>query len=76
MNTRSLLFVGTLLLPAGVALGAAGLANPAAELCVKDGAKVEIETAANGSESGMCVFPNGERIKEWAYFRNKHRTSR
>ena len=49
-------------------------ANAAADLCVKDGAKVEIETAPNGSQRGICVFPSGSRIAEWAYFRNKHRT--
>lgn len=60
----------------GLALvvAALALANPAAVLCQKDGATVVIEIAPNGSEHGVCVFPSGERINEWAYFRNKHRT--
>lgn len=64
---------GPLILAAS-ATGAESLSNPAAALCRADGANVVIETAPNGSQHGVCVFPSGERINEWAYFRNKHRT--
>jgi putative hemolysin len=50
-------------------------ANPAALLCVADGAQIVVETASNGSEHAVCVFPDGSRINAWAYFRNKHRTT-
>jgi len=50
------------------------LANPAAVLCAKNGATVTLETLPNGGQRGICTFPNGTRIDEWAYFRNKHRT--
>lgn len=50
-----------------------GLANPAAVLCIHNGGHVEIETAADGGQRGICVFPDGTRIDEWTYFRNTHR---
>ena len=58
------------------AVAAPTLANPASELCMKNGATVTNETRPNGAQRGICVFPNGTRIDEWAYFRNKHRTQR
>lgn len=50
---------------------APGLANPASEFCVAQGGTVEIETADDGSQSGICVLPDGTRIDEWEYFRNE-----
>ena len=61
------------LLLAGSAAAEPALPNPASALCAQNGATVTIETAPNGSQHGVCVFPNGSRIDEWAYFRNKHR---
>ena len=71
MSMRAFAFGLCLLIAEPVA--AANLANPAAVLCAKNGATVTIETAANGAQRGICVFPDGTRIDEWAYFRNKHR---
>ena len=50
------------------------LANPASVFCEAHGGKSTIETAPNGARVGTCVFANGTRINEWAYFRSMHRT--
>ena len=46
----------------------AAIPNPAAKYCVDQGNKSEIRTAADGSQSGVCKFPNGTECDEWAYF--------
>lgn len=74
MSLARMWTVGALLLAAGTA--SAEPAKPqdaAAALCVKNGATVTMEIAPNGAKHGVCVFPSGSRIDEWAYFRNKHR---
>jgi len=45
--------------------------NPASVYCVQHGNKLEIHTAADGSQSGVCVFPDGSTCDEWAYFRGE-----
>ena len=45
--------------------------NPASVFCVQKGNKLEIRTAADGSQSGICVFPDGSACDEWAYFRGE-----
>lgn len=45
-----------------------GLANPASQYCVDQGGKLEIVKEANG-EFGYCHLPNGEKVEEWALFR-------
>ena len=45
-----------------------GLANPASQYCVDQGGKLEIVKEANG-EVGYCHLPNGEKVEEWALFR-------
>ena len=47
----------------------AGLPNPAAVHCTQNGYKYEIQTAADGSQSGICIFPDGSTCEEWAYYR-------
>jgi putative hemolysin len=47
------------------------IANPASANCVKKGGKVDIRTAADGSQSGVCVFPNGKKCDEWAFFKGE-----
>ena len=49
----------------------AGLPNPASVYCEQHGNKLEIRTAADGSQSGVCVFPDGSTCDEWAYFRGE-----
>jgi putative hemolysin len=42
--------------------------NPASVYCVQHDNKLEILTAADGSQSGVCVFPDGSTCGEWAYY--------
>ncbi|HCS40169.1 MAG TPA: hypothetical protein DIW44_11365 [Anaerolineaceae bacterium] len=49
----------------------AGIPNPASVYCEQNGNKLEIRTAVDGSQSGVCVFPNGSTCDEWAYFRGE-----
>lgn len=43
--------------------------NPASVFCEENGNKLEIQTAEDGNQSGICVFPDGSECDEWAYFR-------
>ncbi len=45
--------------------------NPASVYCTQNGNKLEIRTAADGSQNGICVFPDGSTCDEWAYFRGE-----
>jgi putative hemolysin len=45
--------------------------NPASVHCEQEGHKLEIRTAADGSQSGVCVFADGSECDEWAYFRGE-----
>ena len=49
----------------------AGMPNPASVYCEQNGNKLEIRTAADGSQSGVCIFPDGSTCDEWAYFRGE-----
>ncbi|HLO16925.1 MAG TPA: DUF333 domain-containing protein [Anaerolineales bacterium] len=49
----------------------AGIPNPASVYCEQNGSKLEIVTAADGSQSGRCVFPDGNACDEWAYYRGE-----
>lgn len=49
--------------------GTTGIANPASVYCVDQGGTVEIETAADGAQTSICVLADGTRIDEWEYFR-------
>jgi putative hemolysin len=49
----------------------ASMPNPASVYCEQTGNKLEIRTAADGSQSGICVFPNGSTCDEWAYYRGE-----
>mgnify|MGYP001821155860 FL=1 len=45
--------------------------NPASAYCEQQGYTLEIFTAADGSQQGVCVFPDGSECDEWAYFRGE-----
>jgi putative hemolysin len=45
--------------------------NPASVYCTQQGNKLEIRTAADGSQNGICVFPDGSTCDEWAYYRGE-----
>ena len=47
------------------------LPNPASVYCKQNGHKLEIRTAADGSQSGVCVFQDGSTCDEWAYYRGE-----
>lgn len=51
----------------------AGMANPASVFCEEQGGRLEIRTAADGSQAGACVFPDGSECDEWAFFRGECR---
>jgi len=53
------------------AIGGAEIANPASVFCEEKSYKVEIRTAADGSQQGFCVFSDGTECDEWAYFRGE-----
>ncbi|NJC97079.1 MAG: hypothetical protein C3F07_02605 [Anaerolineales bacterium] len=49
----------------------ADMPNPASAYCEDQGYRVEIRTAADGSQTGYCIFPDGSECDEWAYFRGE-----
>src|SRR5512145_969308 len=49
----------------------ASLPNPASAYCEQQANRLEIRTAADGSQSGVCIFPDGSECDEWAYFRGE-----
>jgi len=57
--------------PAATDMPQASMPNPASVYCIQHGNKLEIRTAANGSQSGICVLPDGSICDEWAYFRGE-----
>lgn len=46
-----------------------GLANPAAVYCEEKGYDYEIRTAEDGSQSGVCITPDGDECDGWAFYR-------
>ena len=50
-------------------IGGSQMANPASVYCEEQGGRVDIRTAADGSQQGFCVFSDGTECDEWAYFR-------
>lgn len=47
------------------------LPNPASAYCEQQGYKIEIRTADDGSQSGVCIFADGSDCDEWAYYRGE-----
>ncbi len=47
----------------------AGIANPASQFCEKQGGKSIIVSAQDGSQFGICQFPDNDAFEEWNYFR-------
>lgn len=50
---------------------AIGMPNPASVYCEEQGGKVEIQTATDGSQTGVCVFQDGVTCDEWAFYRGE-----
>ena len=55
----------------GTDMPQANMPNPASLYCEQNGNTLEIRTADDGSQSGICVFPDGSTCDEWAYFRGE-----
>ncbi len=55
----------------GTDIPEANMPNPASVYCEQNGNKLEIHTAEDGSQFGVCVFPDGSTCDEWAYFRGE-----
>lgn len=57
--------------PAATNESPANMPNPASVHCVQNGNKLEIRTADDGGQIGLCVFSDGSTCDEWAYFRGE-----
>jgi putative hemolysin len=57
--------------PAATPASDANLPNPASVFCEQQGYRLEMRTAADGSQSGVCVFPDGAECDEWAFYRGE-----
>jgi putative hemolysin len=47
------------------------IANPASVHCLQKGGKLETRGAADGSQSGVCVFTDKSECDEWAFFKGE-----
>lgn len=50
---------------------AQALPNPASVNCAKQGGQLEIRTAPNGGQYGVCLFEDNRQCEEWALFRSE-----
>jgi putative hemolysin len=57
--------------PVATDMPQANMPNPASVYCEQNGNKLEIRTAADGSQNGICILPDGSACDEWAYFRGE-----
>jgi len=57
--------------PAATDVLRVNMPNPASVYCEQNGNTLEIRTADDGSQNGICVFPDGSTCDEWAYYRGK-----
>jgi len=55
----------------GTNIPSVNMPNPASVYCKEKGNTLEIRTAADGSQSGVCIFPDKSECEEWAYFRGE-----
>lgn len=58
--------------PAATDIPQVNMPNPASVYCEQNGNKLEIQKTSDGSQSGICVFPDGGTCDEWAYFRGEY----
>jgi putative hemolysin len=57
--------------PTATVIPPVNLPNPASVYCEQHGYELEIRTADDGSQSGVCIFPDGSTCDEWAYYRGE-----
>lgn len=55
----------------GADTDSAGLPNPASVYCQEQGYTLEIRTAVDGGQTGVCLFSDGSECDEWAYYRGE-----
>lgn len=46
-----------------------GIANPASQHCVDVGGSLQIKTAGDGGQFGLCYFEDNRACEEWALYR-------
>lgn len=51
--------------------GQSSIANPASVYCIDHGGKDKIMTNPDGSQFGMCIFPDSSQCEEWQYFKGQ-----
>jgi putative hemolysin len=57
--------------PTATVIPQVNMPNPASIYCEQNGNKHEIQTASDGSQSGICIFADGSTCDEWAYYRGE-----
>jgi putative hemolysin len=57
--------------PRSTVIPPVNMPNPASVYCKDNGNTLEIRTATDGSQSGVCIFPDGSTCDEWAYYRGE-----
>jgi len=57
--------------PAATDTPQTSISNPASVYCEQNGNQLEIRTADDGSQSGICIFADGSACDEWAYYRGE-----
>ena len=57
--------------PAATDIPQVNMPNPASLYCEENGNTLEIRTADDGSQSGVCIFSDGSTCDEWAYYRGE-----
>jgi putative hemolysin len=57
--------------PTSTVIPPVNMPNPASVYCKQNGYELEIRTAADGSQSGVCIFTDGSTCDEWAYYRGE-----
>jgi putative hemolysin len=62
---------GTFTLQVENTLPDAELPNPASVYCQEQGYLLEIRTDEQGSQHGVCIFPDGSECDEWSFFRRE-----
>ncbi|MFA5072504.1 MAG: DUF333 domain-containing protein [Nitrospirota bacterium] len=73
MRIKVVLFSGTAMLISWFSFPDAisAIANPASVYCVESGYVNELRTMPDGSQHGICMFPDKTECEEWAFFRNE-----
>jgi putative hemolysin len=57
--------------PTATVIPQVNMPNPASVYCEQNGYELEIRIAADGSQSGVCIFADSSTCDEWAYYRGE-----